>query len=97
MIDFTKCFICKQPVEGYEPVYCCSGHECGCFGLPTEPPLCDKPECVQRVFGKPDHAEQSSSCQTTSGHHPTGEHGQNRDDGLSENPTAQPDPTDQSR
>ena len=22
------------------PEMCCSGHECGCQGLPTEPPLC---------------------------------------------------------
>lgn len=21
---------------------CCSGHECGCAGLPTEPPVCSE-------------------------------------------------------
>ena len=21
---------------------CCSGHECGCMGLPTEPPICSE-------------------------------------------------------
>jgi len=21
---------------------CCSGHECGCMGLPTEPPVCSE-------------------------------------------------------
>jgi hypothetical protein len=26
----------------YEPPTCCSGHECGCMGMPTEPNVCSE-------------------------------------------------------
>jgi len=31
------CEICKTEIE---IKYCCSGHECGCMGLPIDPPVC---------------------------------------------------------
>ncbi|MNV41584.1 hypothetical protein D3C71_1332250 [compost metagenome] len=36
-----KCWECKEE-EILEPEYCCSGHECGCYGYPLDPPYCDK-------------------------------------------------------
>jgi len=46
-----KCVVCgKELPEDYEPVYCCDGTECGCMGLPVEPPLCSA-ECENKVFG----------------------------------------------
>ncbi len=35
-----QCIICGKDVPDYEPEMCCSGWECGCLGLPLEPPLC---------------------------------------------------------
>ena len=34
------CMICGTTIQDYEPVMCCNGHECGCMGQPTEPPIC---------------------------------------------------------
>lgn len=34
------CMICSKEMPDYEPMYCCSGRECGCMGLPIEPPIC---------------------------------------------------------
>lgn len=39
-MDSYTCEICGKPVPGYEPEYCCSGRECGCYGLPIEPCIC---------------------------------------------------------
>ena len=33
------CEICSYEIEVN---MCCSGHECGCMGLPTEPPVCSE-------------------------------------------------------
>ena len=35
-----ECYVCNGPVPDYEPAYCCSGQECGCYGQPLEPPMC---------------------------------------------------------
>ena len=36
-----ECFCCGKPMpDDYEPEYCCSGVECGCMGMPIEPPFC---------------------------------------------------------
>ncbi|GIO33683.1 hypothetical protein J2TS6_48240 [Paenibacillus albilobatus] len=45
-----KCLVCGTDVPDYEPEYCCDGRECGCMGLPIEPPLCSS-ECAIKVFG----------------------------------------------
>jgi hypothetical protein len=42
--DFIK--ITKE----YEPRMCCSGFECGCYGMPINPIFCDK--CLEKYFGK---------------------------------------------
>ena len=38
MID--PCLICGKPVEDYEPEFCCSGMDCGCQGVATNPCIC---------------------------------------------------------
>lgn len=48
--DFDDCYVCDGPVFGYIAVRCCSGFECGCRGMPEEPPLCSV-ECEEKVFG----------------------------------------------
>lgn len=43
-----NCFYCnaeltEQELEEYSKVpTCCSGRDCGCMGMPIEPPICDK-------------------------------------------------------
>lgn len=34
------CYICKNKMPYYKIRLCCSGHECGCYGLPVDPPVC---------------------------------------------------------
>lgn len=46
----AKCMNCGTTID-YEPEYCCDGRECGCRGLPIDPPLCDK--CWENVMGAP--------------------------------------------
>ncbi len=43
------CIICGKEVPDYEPKMCCSGRECGCLGLPTEPCVCSQ-ECYNTVL-----------------------------------------------
>jgi hypothetical protein len=38
----VRCLICQKPMPEYEPMFCCSGHECGCMGLPTNPQVCSQ-------------------------------------------------------
>lgn len=40
-IKEQKCMECGKHIE-YVPQYCCSGFECGCGGLPIDPPVCDE-------------------------------------------------------
>ena len=35
-----KCIICGKDIYDYRPEYCCSSQDCGCQGIPIEPPLC---------------------------------------------------------
>ncbi len=51
--DYHDCYVCDRAVFGYVPQMCCSGRECGCYGLPMEPPLCESKECHEKVYGKP--------------------------------------------
>lgn len=37
-----NCQICEAEIEVQ---MCCSGRDCGCLGLPVDPPVCDNPEC----------------------------------------------------
>lgn len=47
-INNKTCMECGKSIPGYEPHYCCNGHECGCYGLPMEPPVCD--ECWDNKY-----------------------------------------------
>jgi len=38
-----KCLICGGEVP-YETEYCCDGIDCGCYGRPIHPPICND-EC----------------------------------------------------
>ena len=46
----SPCLICGRPVADYDPMYCCSGADCACRGMPTNPCLCSK-ECGDALFG----------------------------------------------
>jgi hypothetical protein len=39
---WDPCEKCRKPVYGYVEERCCSGHECGCMGLPVSPCWCDE-------------------------------------------------------
>jgi len=55
---------CQNPEcenEIAEPIMCCSGHECGCMGLPIEPPVCStecQTECLKTLLNK----EENDDC-----------------------------------
>lgn len=34
----NECVYCGLEVKDFEPIYCCGGQDCGCYGLPIEPP-----------------------------------------------------------
>jgi len=53
----TECVVCEAPVDDYEPQICCSGHMCGCMGMPSEPPICSS-ECFERLMGSMREEEQ---------------------------------------
>lgn len=49
-----NCDFCGEKIkvpDDYEPKYCCSGYECGCYGLPINEMLCDS--CLKKHFGEP--------------------------------------------
>lgn len=45
------CQICSTWIEDYDPKMCCSGHECGCMGQPTEPRICSS-ECHDKLMAR---------------------------------------------
>ena len=45
------CFTCKKKMPDFEPQYCCDGRECGCHGMPIEPPICSA-ECWEILLGQ---------------------------------------------
>ena len=47
----SECVVCGEKVKHYNPEFCCSGQDCTCMGLPIEPPLCDKRECNEKIYG----------------------------------------------
>ena len=49
MAEIFYCFECGE-VEIPEPVGCCSGRDCGCMGMPIDPPYCD--ECFDKLMSK---------------------------------------------
>lgn len=40
------CISCDAEFVGEKPNYCCSGSDCGCQGLPVDPPLCEKCDSI---------------------------------------------------
>lgn len=42
------CMVCEAEFKGEEPKMCCSGRDCGCMGLPTEPIVCSK-QCYDNL------------------------------------------------
>lgn len=46
-----NCMVCEKEFWGKEPTMCCSGRECGCMGMPTEPVVCSE-ECYDKRFNK---------------------------------------------
>lgn len=45
-----KCIWCSASVQEYMPVFCCLGDDCGCQGLPIEPPVCET--CAKERMGE---------------------------------------------
>lgn len=43
----TICLVCNKQFM-WTPAYCCSGTDCGCRGMPIEPPLCST-DC-EKIF-----------------------------------------------
>ncbi len=44
------CWNCNE-IEILEPITCCSGYECGCMGLPIDPPFCSE-KCQNEYYEK---------------------------------------------
>ena len=47
-----KCNACGKTIEvidNYKPEFCCSGHECGCYGQPVNPVFCE--DCEGKILG----------------------------------------------
>ena len=43
-----RCEACGEFYMGDEPNRCCSGHMCGCLGLPIDPILCES--CIEQII-----------------------------------------------
>lgn len=56
--DIVKadCLGCGKEFD-FDPRMCCSGRECGCMGMPTEPQVCSA-ECMDKVY--PPYKEESN-------------------------------------
>ena len=44
-----SCMVCGKEFEGEEPKMCCSGRDCGCMGMPTEPIVCSR-KCYDKLM-----------------------------------------------
>jgi len=51
-LNIICCVECEKIVGDWEPNMCCSGRDCGCLGLPTNPPICDSDECYEKFMNK---------------------------------------------
>lgn len=43
-----KCGDTIKVLNDYEPIECCSGYLCGCYGYPINPVLCEK--CMSEIY-----------------------------------------------
>jgi len=46
-----NCWGCGEEFQGEEPKMCCSGHMCGCLGMPIDPIICSE-ECYKLFLEK---------------------------------------------
>jgi hypothetical protein len=46
-----ECYVCKNIYKGEEPRRCCNGQDCGCMGMPIDPPTCSK-ECWDKLMSQ---------------------------------------------
>lgn len=44
-----KCKICGAEMPDYEPRFCCFSYDCGCGGMPIDPPVCSN-ECWDKLM-----------------------------------------------
>lgn len=47
-MEYGKCIVCGGELD-FEPQMCCSGKDCGCMGLPIDPPICSE-ECWEKFY-----------------------------------------------
>ena len=55
----ADCAICGEEIE---VTMCCSGRDCGCMGMPTEPPVCSEKcynEYMKPIKAKRDETRKS--------------------------------------
>jgi len=43
-----NCMVCGDELD-YIVEYCCNAFDCGCMGMPTEPPVCSR-VCYDRLM-----------------------------------------------
>jgi len=48
-MEDANCDICGTDIKVQ---MCCGGYMCGCMGMPTEPPVCEKEECYEQYIRK---------------------------------------------
>jgi len=48
---FAACVVCGKPADEASQ-FCCDGRDCGCMGLPIDPPLCSD-ECSDIFYNEP--------------------------------------------
>jgi hypothetical protein len=52
LMEEWDCEICGEPLgPDYKPAMCCSGFECGCRGMPTNPPICSQ-ACWEKMLDR---------------------------------------------
>lgn len=40
-----SCMYCNTDIE---MDFCCDGRECGCMGIPIDPPICQNDKCYEK-------------------------------------------------
>jgi len=50
-----SCAICDKEIDVQ---MCCSGHECGCMGMPIEPPVCSN-KCYDKYIENRDKVKKA--------------------------------------
>jgi hypothetical protein len=58
------CMVCGTEFTGDKPQMCCSGMECGCMGMPTEPIICSE-SCFDKLLSGEYRKQLSENKNTT--------------------------------